>query len=70
MIKIFGQAGTTECNPPAGYDGLDQAVAEFFHTRKPPVDVAETLEIFEFMTAAQLSMDRNGAEVALEELRK
>jgi hypothetical protein len=36
-------------------------------TRKPPVDVAETLEIFEFMTAAQLS---HGAEVALEELRK
>jgi hypothetical protein len=70
MIKIFSQAGTTECDPPAGYDGLDQAVAEFFHTRKPPVDVAETLEIFEFMTAAQLSMERNGADVALEELRK
>ena len=31
---------------------------------------ANTLEIVEFMTAAQLSKERNGAEVRLDELRK
>ena len=45
-------------------------MAEFFHTGKPPIDPQETLEIFEFMTAAQLSKERGGAEVRLDELRK
>jgi hypothetical protein len=34
------------------------------------VDPAETIELFEFMTAAQLSKERSGAEVPLAELRK
>jgi len=33
-------------------------------------DSAETIEIFEFMTAGQLSKERGGAEVSLAELRK
>jgi predicted dehydrogenase len=70
LIKIWGEKGTTEAAGASGYDGLLLAVAEFFHTRRPPVDVAQTLEIFEFMTAAQLSKERNGAEVTLAELRK
>jgi hypothetical protein len=45
-------------------------MAEFFHTGKPPIDPQETLEMVEFMTAAQLSHERSGAEVKLEELRK
>ena len=53
-----------------GYDGLVQAIAEFFQTGRPPVDVAETIELFEFMTAAQVSKERNGAAVPLAELRK
>jgi hypothetical protein len=44
-------------------------VAEFFHTGRSPVDVAQTIEIFEFMTAAQTSKERNGAEVSLSDLR-
>ena len=31
---------------------------------------AQTLEVFEFMTAAQLSKERGGAAVPLAELRK
>jgi hypothetical protein len=45
-------------------------MAEFFHTGRPPVDPAETIELFEFMTAADVSKERNGADVTLEELRK
>ena len=52
------------------YEDLVRAIAEFFHTGKPPVNPAETLEIFEFMTAAQLSKDRGGADVPLNELRR
>ncbi len=70
MIGIWGTEGTTESKASGGYEGLDKAIAEFFHTGKPPVDPAETLEIFEFMTAAQVSKERGGASVPLAELRQ
>ncbi len=66
----LGENGTAESSGSAEYSGLLLAAVEFFHTGRPPFDVAETLEIFEFMTAAQLSKERNGAEVSLAELRK
>jgi predicted dehydrogenase len=69
-IRIWGSEGTTDSKGSGGYDGLVKAIAEFFHTGRPPVNPAETLEIFEFMTAAQLSKERNGASVLLVELRK
>jgi hypothetical protein len=68
-VRIWGSEGTTESAGSAGYEGLVRAIAEFFHTGRPPVDPAETIELFEFMTAAQLSKERDGAEVALQELR-
>ena len=70
VIKIWGADGEHETKGGFGYDGLVKVMAEFFHTGVPPIDPAETLEIFEFMTAAQLSKERGGAEVTLEELRK
>jgi predicted dehydrogenase len=69
LVRVSGEGGTTDASGSGGYEGLMRAAAEFFHTGRPPFDVAETLEIFEFMTAAQLSKERNGAEVALAELR-
>lgn len=48
----------------AGDDGRIQAIAEFFHTGLPPVDVAQAIEEFELMTAAPVSKERNGAEVS------
>ena len=45
-------------------------MAEFFQTGRSPVPVEQTIEILEFMTAADLSRDRRGAEVPLAELRK
>ena len=70
LIRVWGEKGATESSGSGGYEGLLLAAAEFFHTGRPPVDPTETIEIFEFMTAAQLSKERNGAEVSLAELRK
>ncbi len=70
LIRVWGTEGTTDSTGPDDYDGLVRAIAEFFQTGKAPVDAAETIEIFEFMTAAQLSKERGGAEVLLQEVRK
>jgi hypothetical protein len=70
MLKVTGETGTVESAGPQGYDGLLVAMAEFFQTGRPPVPVEQTIEILEFMTAADLSRDRRGAAVPLAELRK
>ena len=70
LITVWGDKGTASTSGSAGSEELARAVAEFFHTGRTPVDLAQTVEVFEFMTAAQLSKERNGAEVALTELRK
>ena len=69
LVTVIGERGAVSTSGAAGYDGLLAAIAEFFHTGRPPVDPAETLEVFEFMTAADVSKARGGAEVALAELR-
>lgn len=70
LVKVTGEGGTAEAKGAAGNEGIVRAIAEFFHTGRTPVDVAETIEVFEFMTAAQVSKERGGAEVKLAELRK
>jgi hypothetical protein len=70
LVKVWGTDGVRESKGGYNYAGLVETMAEFFHTRKPPIDPLETLEIIEFMTAAQLSTERGGAEVKLDELRK
>jgi predicted dehydrogenase len=70
VITVMGEKGTASTSGGGGAEPLVAAVAEFFHTGRSPVDPAETVEIFEFMTAAQISKERNGAVVQLSELRK
>jgi predicted dehydrogenase len=70
LITVTGPQGTVQTTGTAEGEAIERAMAEFFHTGRSPVPVAETLEVFEFMTAAQLSKERGGAEVALAELRK
>ena len=70
LITVSGEKGTASTSGQAGSEELARTIAEFFHTGRSPVDVAQTIEVFEFMTAAQLSKERSGAEVALTELRK
>jgi hypothetical protein len=70
LLRIAGEKGTAETTGAADSEGLARAIAEFFHTGRSPVDVAQTIEVFEFMTAAQLSKERGGKEVKLSELRR
>ena len=70
VLRIWGDEGVTETTELPGYDSLLLAMAEFFQTGRAPVNPAETIEVIEFMTAAQLSKERGGAQVRLEELRK
>jgi predicted dehydrogenase len=70
LVTVVGENGTARTTGAAGNEALVRTIAEFFHTGRSPVDNAQTLEVFEFMTAAQLSKERGGAEVKLAELRK
>jgi hypothetical protein len=70
LITVSGASGTVQTTGSAEGEAIERAMAEFFHTGRSPVAVAETLEVFEFMTAAELSKERGGAEVPLAELRK
>jgi predicted dehydrogenase len=70
LIRIVGEKGAAQTVGAADSLTASRIIAEFFHTGRSPVDVAQTLEVFEFMTAAQLSKERGGAEVSLAELRK
>jgi hypothetical protein len=45
-------------------------IAEFFRTKKAPIDPQETLEIYAFMEAADESKRRGGASVSLSETLK
>ena len=70
VLELTGSSGTASTGPPSNYDGLVATIAEFFHTGRSPVPIAETLEILEFMTAAQISKDKGGAPVQLADLRR
>ena len=68
VLELTGTKGAASSGGPASYDGLIATIAEFFHTGRSPVPIAETLEVFEFMTAAQISKDKGGATVKLADL--
>ena len=69
LLTVTGETGKASTTDATNYDGIVRVIAEFFHTGRPPVDPVETVEVFEFMTAADRSKERQGAEVALAELR-
>jgi len=51
----FGENGIALLGPFAGYGPLVKEILDFFDTGKPPVSEEETIEIFNFMEAAQKS---------------
>jgi len=53
---------------PDTYGPLLAEIAKFFRTRVPPVKPEETLEMFAFMEAADLSKGRGGAAVPLRDV--
>jgi hypothetical protein len=65
---VFLKDRTLEAKPdiPIDYVPLVQQIVTFMQTKVPPVENDETLEIFEFMDAAQRSAQEGGKAVKLE----
>lgn len=66
----FGTEGMVEAGLYQGYEHLVAEIIQFFKTGIPPVKAAETIEIFAFMEAAELSKKRAGKRVGLREVMK
>jgi len=64
----FGEKGTAPLGPfsDQAYQGLVSQIIQFFDTGVPPVNAADTLEMFAFMEAADRSKKRNGKAVRLD----
>jgi predicted dehydrogenase len=64
----FGTKGVMYVGQFEGYNALIEKIIEFFRTGISPVDDAETLELYTFMEAADVSKKRNGDWVELKEV--
>lgn len=64
----FGTEGNLFFGQFEGYEPLVVQIADFFRTKKSPIDPQETLEIYAFMEAADESRRRGGAKVILADL--
>lgn len=69
-VIVFGTKGVAEQGPGAGYRELLVKAIEFFQTGKSPVPPQETIEIFAFVEAADLSREQGGAPINIAELLK
>ncbi len=67
---VFTQDGAIPTGGYEGYKVLLDEIAQFFKTGKAPVSKEETLEIFAFMKAANMSRDRGGKPVTRKEAYK
>jgi predicted dehydrogenase len=67
---VFGEKGNGTTGGYTGYGGLVEEAIKFFKTGKAPVPASETIELFAFMTAADVSKSRNGAAVSIDEVIK
>lgn len=73
--SIYGGTAFTEKGtvPVAGYEGyfcLLEQVLKYFETGRPPIDIEETVEIFAFMKASNMSLEKGGKTITLEEAYK
>lgn len=64
----YGVNGNLVLGPFDGYDALAVKIADFFKTKKSPVDERETIEIYAFMEAADESKRKGGKSVMLNEV--
>ena len=65
---VFGSKGIVQADKSGDYDALCVEIGRFFKTGRPPVSAEETIEIFAFMEAADLSKQQGGAPVVLSEV--
>ena len=64
----FGDKGIEALGRSDGYRPLLVQIVKFFDSGVAPVDAEETIELYAFMQAAQVSKDNNGREVSLAEV--
>lgn len=64
----FGEKGIAPVGTFQGYEGLLEKIIEFFNTGISPVPAKETLEIYAFMQAADISKQRGGIPVKMQEI--
>ncbi len=65
---VFGKQGIATQLGFEGYKALDEAVARFFKTGKPPVTAEEAIELMAFMEAADESKRQGGRPVKIAEV--
>ena len=65
---VFGSKSIAQAGKYEGYGHLVDEIVKFFQTGKPPIPAEETIELFAFMTAADISKANGGAPVSLPEL--
>lgn len=65
----FGEKGSISLGTYAGYDPLLIRILEFFKTGIEPVNREETIEIFAFMQAADVSKKKGGIPVAVADVK-
>ena len=63
-----GEMGDAAIGAYEGYDVLLYAIIEMFRSRKAPVSMEETIELYAFMEAADESKRLGGAEVSLRQI--
>ncbi|HCO94150.1 MAG TPA: dehydrogenase [Phycisphaerales bacterium] len=64
---VFGTKSIIQAGKYGGYEPLVDEIIKFFKTGKIPVPQEETIEIFAFMSAADESKAKGGAEVLIAE---
>lgn len=62
---VYGEKGTIVMGDYDGYAPLVVEICKFFKTGKAPVSAAETIEIFAFMQAADVSKKNGGCPVSI-----
>ena len=67
-FTVYGTKGVIQGGKFGGYDPLVEDVIKFFKTGKIPVPAEETIEIFAFMSAADVSKAKGGAAVSIAKL--
>ncbi|MEZ4827010.1 MAG: Gfo/Idh/MocA family oxidoreductase [Bacteroidia bacterium] len=66
----YGTTGVAPAGMYEGYEHLVHEIIRFFGTGKPPVSPEETLEIYAFMTAADISKTKGGKPVKIADVLK
>lgn len=67
---VYGEKGNMELGPYQGYLPLLVDIIKYFDTGEMPVTPEETIEMFAFMSAADVSKKKGGKAVALEKVLK